>query len=120
MRIIETLGAQGEIRIFRVDKIPAGAKPVEKEAGEAHHIIGHSETGHHHVLVAERVKVFQSDDAPEGMRILYAILESPGQLAHLREFDTHAPHAFEAGDIIMFRCDREFDPYGDRARRVRD
>ena len=24
------------------------------------------------------------------------------------------PHAFEAGDIVMFRCDRELDPYGDR------
>ena len=35
MRIIETLGAQGEIRIFRVDKIPAGAKAIEKGAGDA-------------------------------------------------------------------------------------
>ena len=69
MRIIEALGAQGEIRIFRVDKIPAGAKTVEKEAGEAHYIIGPSETGQHHVLVAG-VKVFQSDDAPDGMLIL--------------------------------------------------
>jgi hypothetical protein len=120
MRILETLGAQGEIRMFRVDKIPADARPVQKEAGEAHHIIGHSETGHHHVLVAERVKVFEPAAAPEGMRILYAILESPGQLTHLRHFDTHAPHAFEAGDIIMFRRDREFDPYRDRARGVID
>lgn len=120
MRILETLGAQGEIRMFRVDKVPADTSPVKKEAGEAYYVIGHSESGHHHVLVAERVKVFQPANGPEGMRILYAILESPGRLAHLRDFDTHAPHDFEAGDVIMFRCDREFDPYRDRARGVRD
>ena len=120
MRILETLGAQGEIRMFRVDKVPANARPVRKERGQVHHVIGHSESGHHHVLVADRVKLFREASTPEGMRILYAILESAGQLEHLRDFDTHAPHAFEAGNIIMFRCDRELDPYGGRARGVRD
>jgi hypothetical protein len=120
MKILETLGAQGEIRMFRIDKIPAGAKPIQKEPGETHYVIGHSETGHHHVLVGERVRVFEPADAPEGMRILYAILNSPGQLTHLRSYDTHAPHAFEAGDIIMFRRDREFDPYSYRARGIID
>jgi hypothetical protein len=54
------------------------------------------------------------------MRVLYAILKSPGQLKHLRDFDTHAPHVFEAGDVIMFRCDRELDPFGGRARGIFD
>src|SRR5262245_11903670 len=120
MRILETLGAQGEIRMFRIDRVPVDAKRVKKERGEAHYVIGYSETGHHHVLVADRAKVFQDASAPEGMRILYAILESAGQLTHLRGFDTHAPHGFEAGHVIMFRCDREFDPYGARARGVGD
>jgi len=65
--------------------------------------------GHHHVLVADRAKVFQGASAPAGMRILYAILESSGQLTHLRDFDTHAPHRFDVGTVIMFRGDREFD-----------
>lgn len=120
MRILETLGAQGEIRMFRVDKIPADARPVQKEEVEDPFVIGHSETGHHHVLVAERVMMFEPANAPEGMRILYAILETPGQLIHLRNYDTHALHSFEAGDIIMFRRDREFDPYRYRARGVAD
>ena len=51
-----------------LDQVPAGAKPVKKERGAAHYVIGHSE--HHHVLA----------NAPEGMRVLYAILKSPGQL----------------------------------------
>ena len=71
MKILETLGAQGEIRMFRIDTIPADAKPLAKENGQF--IIGHSETGHHHVLEAERVKVFEAEKAPEGMRILYAL-----------------------------------------------
>jgi hypothetical protein len=118
MRIIETLGAQGEIRIFRVDEIPARATPMKEENG--HFIIGHSETGHHHVLDAERVSVFVDPEAPQGMTILYAILDSSGSLNHLRGHDTHAPHSFEAGDKIMFRTDREFDPYAELARRVAD
>jgi len=118
MKILEVLGAQGEIRMFRIDEIPDRAKPMEMENGA--YIIGHSETGHHHVLEAERVKVFADPEAPQGMTILYAILESPGELVHLRGHDTHAPHAFEPGDKIMFRSDREFDPYAELARRVAD
>jgi hypothetical protein len=118
MRIIETLGAQGEIRMFRIDAIPDSAKPVDREKGMF--VIGHSEAGHHHVLEATRVKVFADPQAPQGMTILYALLESAGELKHLRDFDTHAPHAFEPGDTIMFRSDREYDPYADLARRVAD
>ena len=50
------------------------------------------------------------------MRVLYAILKSRGQLKHLRDFDTHAPHEFEASNVIMFRCDRELDTYSGLAR----
>lgn len=117
MRILETLGAQGEIRAFRIDAIPADATPMGRENG--HFIIGHSETGHHHVLTAERVQVFAAKQTPQGMTVLFAILESPGSLEHLRGHDTHAPHAFEPGNY-MFRTDREYDPYAELARRVMD
>lgn len=117
MKIIETLGAQGEIRMFRIDKIPEGVSPLAKERGQ--YIIGHSETGHHHVLEAKRVNAFEAETAPQGMRVLYALLETPGELKHLRQFDTHAPHTFEPG-AYMFRTDREYDPYAELARRVAD
>jgi len=117
MQILETLGAQGEIRIFRIDELPRGIEPLEKEKGR--YIIGHSETGHHHVLEAEHPQVYQAKDAPDGMRVLYAILETPGSLEHLREHDTHAPHALGPG-IYMFRTDREFDHYEKLARAVAD
>lgn len=117
MKIIETLGAQGEIRCFRVDAMPKGLKPLVREKG--HLIIGHSETGHHHVLLAERAEVFEATTAPEGMRVLYALLETPGELRHLRDYDTHGSHFFEPG-IYMFRADREYDPYAELARQVAD
>jgi hypothetical protein len=115
MSIIETLGAQGEIRCFRVDRLPDQDKlvPVEDR------VIGHSETGHHHVLEAERVKVWESTDHPEGMRVLYALLESPGDLIHHRDEHTHQSHHFEPG-IYMFRTDREFDPFSRSARMSAD
>lgn len=118
MKILETLGAQGEVRMFRIDKVPANARPVEKERGLW--IIGHSESGHDHILEAERVKVFSDPEAPQGMTVLYAILDSAGSLNHLRGYDTHAPHSFQPGDTIMFRTDREYDPYAELARRVAD
>lgn len=118
MKIIETLGAQGEIRMFRVDCIPSDAKPMKREHGQF--IIGHSETGHHHVLVADRVDVFEAPSAPTGMRVLFALLGSAGSLEHLRGHDTHEPHSFDAGDTIMFRTDREYDPYEKLARQVQD
>lgn len=115
MNILETLGAQGEIRIYRVDAIPTDAKPLAKECG--HFIIGHSETGHHHVLEAKRVEVFERTES--GMRVLYAILETPGELKHLRGHDTHRPHAL-GPDTYMFRPDREFDHYAELARQSMD
>ena len=117
MKVLQTLGAQGEIRAYRIDEIPAGARPLARDHGQF--VIGHSETGHHHVLEAERVEVFEADTAPEGMRVLYALLETPGELRHLREFDTHAPQAFAPG-AYMFRTDREFDHYAELARRSAD
>lgn len=121
MKIVKTqiacVGAQGEIRIYRIDAIPATVKPLAKENGQF--IIGHSETGHHHVLEAEHVQVFEVDTAPEGMRILYALLETPGELKHLRDFDTHAPLAFAPG-AYMFRIDREFDHYAELAQLMAD
>ena len=117
MKILQTLHAQGEIRAYRIDKIPTDAKPLPFDKDGF--IVGHSETGHHHLLIAERAQVFEAKEAPEGMRVLYALLESPGELKHLRNFDTHAPQAFEPG-TYMFRTDREYDPYAELARRVAD
>jgi hypothetical protein len=117
MHIIGEQHAQGEVRYFRVAAIPAGLKPLAREDGQF--IIGHSETGHHHVLIADSAAVFEAQDAPEGMRVLYALLDTPGELRHLRGYDTHGSHFLEPG-VYMFRTDREYDPYAELARGVAD
>lgn len=109
--------AQGEITIRRVETLPAGVKPLELEGGKF--IIGHSETGHHHVMDRRNKAVFESTKAPAGMRVLYAVLESTSELVHERGHDTHETITFEPG-IYEFRLGREFDPYAELARRVAD
>lgn len=117
MKTFQKTAAQGEITIRRVDKIPAGVKALTPELGK--YIIGHSETGHHHVMTLDHKKAFESEKAPEGMRVLYVALETAGQLVHERGHDTHETISFEPG-IYEFRLGREFDPYAELARQVAD
>jgi hypothetical protein len=117
MKTFNTSAAQGEISIRRVDAIPAGVKPLEPENGR--YVIGHSETGHHHVMTMERTRVFVADNPPAGMRILYAILEAPADLVHMRGHDTHETIQAQPG-MYEFRLGREFDPYAELARQVAD
>lgn len=112
--------AQGEIIIRRLSaskKIPSGT-PLAQENGRF--IIGHSETGHHHVLAhSDGATITVLDKVPAGMRILHAILEKPNMLIHERGFDTHAPIDLPPGEY-EFRIAREFDPYKELARRSAD
>jgi hypothetical protein len=118
MKTFSTCAAQGEISIRRISEIPGDAVPLKLEGGK--YIVGHSETGHHHVLDrVEGVKVLEAKSAPDGMRILYAILDEPTNLNHLRGHDTHEAIAFQPG-MYEFRLGREFDPYAELARRVAD
>lgn len=111
------VGAQGEITIIKLDRLPEGmeTRPVERAAKGW--IISHSESGHHHVLtggdVMERVS-----DVPVGMQKLYALLDEPASLVQ----DAAVPHGsydLEPG-AYEFRISREFDPFAEQARRVAD
>lgn len=117
MKVFSEVAAQGEIGIRRIAKLPDGLVPVKAESGV--YVIGHSETGHHHVMTMERAKVFESPTAPEGMRVLYAILDEPKELTHQRDFDTHETISFQPG-IYEFRSGREFDHYEALARKQAD
>lgn len=122
MKKFNSTAAQGEITIRRLGD---GSKsrnlkdytPLKKEAGKF--IIGHSETGHHHVIDAEGATVLVLDKPPEGMRILRAILENPTVLEHQRPYDTHEPILLEPGEYEI-RIAREYDPYKELARTSAD
>lgn len=116
------VAAQGEITIVRVGDINSATKlagePLKPEHGKL--IIGHSETGHHHVL--EKTKgatVTISGSAPTGMKVLHAILTEPNKLIHERGHDTHETIDLAPGEY-EFRIAREFDPYAELARRSQD
>lgn len=111
----ECIGAQGEITIFRIAALPDGLKPSTEGKTAKGAIISHSEQGHHHVLIGAG-DVLEREHA--GMKMLYAVLENPGQLVQDASVP-HAPHDLPAG-IYEFRIAREFDPFAEQARRVAD
>lgn len=117
MKSFNRIAAQGEITIRRIKNVPSGCTAMKPESGKF--IVGHSETGHHHVIDATGASVSVLDRPPEGMRILYAILENPTALEHLRGHDTHEPIMLEPG-AYEIRIAREFDHYAELARQSAD
>lgn len=123
MKSFKTVAAQGEITIRRI-----GDAPTESIAVSGIHltlergmlIIGHSETQHDHVLEHARgAAVTVLDRAPEGMRVLHAILTEANSLVHKRGHDTHETIALPPGEY-EFRIAREFDHYAELARQSSD
>lgn len=113
----QIIGAQGEITIIKIDALPDGitTKPVERT--NAGHIISHSESGNHHVLTGGDV-MERTDNVPQGMQIIYALLDAPASLVQ----DAPAPHGgfdLDPG-IYMFKIAREYDPFAEQARPVAD
>ena len=117
MYSFKTIAAQGELTIRRIENIPAGCTPMKPEGGRF--IVGHSETGHHHVIAERGASVSVLDRPPEGMRVLYAILETASSMDHLRDHDTHESIQMEPGTYEI-RIAREFDHYAELARQSQD
>lgn len=111
--------AQGEIYARKVDQLPDDLAPFSERSESGDWIVSHSESGHHHLLGADGVEVLErTNDVPEGMRILYAIVKEPTRLFQ------DAAHPHEAHDvppgIYEMRIAREYDPLMEQARRVAD
>lgn len=124
MKTFTKIAAQGEITIRRIGDLPAarialeGFTAMKPEHGR--YIIGHSETGHHHVLSRlDGADVLVMDRPPEGMKVLRAILANPTSLDHLRDHDTHESIQLEPGEYEI-RIAREFDHYAELARQSAD
>ena len=116
------IAAQGEITIVRIGDVPKNKKingtPLALENGKL--IVGHSETGHHHVLERSAGTVVTvMDNPPVGMKILHAILTEANSLVHERGHDTHETINLAPGEY-EFRIAREFDHYGELARKSAD
>jgi hypothetical protein len=119
MKSFKKIAAQGEITIRRA--IPGAAiKGTVLALERGMLIIGHSETGHHHVLEHTRgATVTVLDNAPPGMKILHMILDEANALVHQRVHDTHETIMLEPGEYDV-RIAREFDHYAELARQSAD
>lgn len=104
--------AQGDIYIKRISALPAEAIEVKPEDGKV--IVTHSETGHHHVMDAEAVKMYR---LPDSIMDCLLVVKKPTALEHLRQHDTHQAILFEKGTYHV-RRQREYTPEG--FRRVED
>lgn len=114
----EVICAQGEITVFRIDgEMPTGLVMHTEIDKRGRPIISHSESGNHHIL-DRAVMVMEKPDAPQGMRILYALLEDPVSLIQDAS-DAHGSHDLGAG-LYEFRIAREFDPFSEQIRQVAD
>lgn len=111
------IGAQGEVRIYRIESLPddlTGQAPERTPDGAF--IISHSERGHHHVLGGD-VDVIDTRDS-HGFQVLYAIVREPTKLRQTAA-DAHGEIALEPG-FYRLRPDVEFNPFAEQMQRVQD
>jgi hypothetical protein len=109
----EKIAAQGELTITRLDRAPKKIGDIVKpENGRL--IVGHSETGHHHVVDADCAVLTRVDEFTA-----YLNVKKPTQIDHLREHDTHPSIALQPG-MYEFRTGREFDPFEEAIRASAD
>lgn len=113
-----TIIRQGEVRMEPIDRVPDfPTRPVAAKGGVV--IVGESESHHHHVLDAAGVTVLErTDSLPEGMRILYAIVENPTKLRQTAG-NPHGDHDIAPG-VYEVSIKRWFNPFLEQARRVED
>lgn len=103
----------GEILILPVDKLPEN---VEEIFSGNEYIVGHSETGHHHVAVAN-VTVYRpvGGDSTD----IYLRANKPGVIEHQKSFDKHETKTLNPG-LYLVRPKNEYDPFAKLIRQVRD
>ena len=109
MKTFSKVAAQGELRFVRLDddyKVPEDATRVEPVGDSV--IVGHSETGHHHVMEASRTTMYR---LPDTITDCLLVVDQPDVLRHLREFDTHDPLSFAPGTYKVTTA-REYMPGG--------
>lgn len=108
--------AQGDFVIRKIDRLPDDVVAIEPDHGQF--VVAHSETGHHHVITAERVKAYR----PKKPDIYTMFLqvdellpgETPPEIKHLRGFDTHEALRPNSPGIYEVKRQREYTPKGFR------
>ena len=112
MKKFTRMAAQGDFIILRINEIPENLELVAPENGV--YTVAHSETGHNHIMVADRVGAFKGKGASTvNLYELFLKVEALTEITHLREFDTHEALGVEPGIYKIMR-QREYTPEGYR------
>ena len=99
----------GEVWLQPVDKLPKG-----KITKHDNYVVGHSETGHHHVLESEKEFGVMLDKA-----MLYIQLFEPANLVHKKTVNVHKTLKVPKG-IYKIIKKTEYDPWQKMKREVFD
>jgi hypothetical protein len=114
VRTFKNQAAQGDLLFARIEALPAGVVEVAPVGDRC--IVGHSETGHHHVLDRAHVRMYR---LPESIYECFVVVDEATPLEHLRQHDTHAPIMVPPGTYRVHRQrERAYVPEG--FRRVED
>lgn len=106
-------GRHGEVVIKKVSAIPAGAKLMQEGKSI---IVGHSESGHHHVLESEQgttLKMYEIDGKT------YLDLPSKANLIHQKSSESHGTQVFSPG-IYIREIRQSYSYAAKQMRRVLD
>lgn len=120
--------AHGEVTIVPIAAIPSGHGPaIPTEGGR--HVLGHSESGHHHVLDrVKNIERFRAPDSPEAenipisapLRSYLRVLADKVAVKHMKPEsnpERHADQEIPPGDYLV-TTGVEYTPEG--LRRVAD
>jgi hypothetical protein len=106
---MKTLIRHGELLLVSVSKMPEGKTKKTKSL-----IVGHSETGHHHVVESKtKIEWTQYQD-----RIFFKV-STPTPLIHKKTVDKHKTLIIQPG-IYKVIPKQEYDPFRKVMRRVWD
>lgn len=101
----------GENALIPINELPKGVKKLFKT-----YIVGHSETGHHHVLEAKKGEEFGIIVKDNN---IYVQVNAEAKIVHKKSHDIHKTLTVNEGTYIV-RRKTEYDPFQKVIREVWD
>ena len=116
MKTFNRMAAQGDFIIIQIAEIPDNVELMSPENGKI--VVAHSETGHNHVMEAERVTAYKTKDVKEvDLYEMFLNVEAPTKIEHLRSYDTHETLLVPTG---KYRIRRQREYVAEGFRRAQD
>lgn len=112
MKTFTRMAAQGDFLIIRVDEMPHNLIPLKSTDNTI--VVAHSETGHNHVMVADKVDAYRDPTVSDAdLYEMFLLVREPTVIEHQRSFDTHEELLVPEG-LYKIRRQREYTPEGFR------